>query len=84
MPKNKIGNRIFLLDDLIFSNKYMKSIKEIINILDLGFNFVPCQHLNISNVFYNTIKDFDKALLKLNTSLFFYKVIIIYDGIPKD
>jgi hypothetical protein len=52
-----IGNRIFLLDDLIFSNKYMKSIKEIINILDLGFNFVPCQHLNILNVFYNTIKD---------------------------
>jgi hypothetical protein len=69
-----IGNRIFLLDDLIFSNKYMKSIKEIINILDLGFNFVPCQHLNILNVFYNTIKDFDIALLKFNTNLFFKKL----------
>jgi len=63
-----------LIDDLLFFEKYYKCIKDILSIIDLGFNFVPCQHLDTSNIFYNIIKDFDKALLRFNRNLFFKKL----------
>ena len=58
---------------MFFINKYFTSIKDIINIIDIGFNFVPCQHLDSASLFYNLIKNFDTELRKFNTILFFNK-----------
>ena len=58
---------------MFFNYKYFSAIKEIINIIDIGFNFIPCQHLNTANIFYNLIKNFDNELKKFNNILFFKK-----------
>jgi len=43
-------------------------------LLDKGFNFVPCQHINQQSIFYNLIKQFDSQLIKFNRNLFFNKI----------
>jgi hypothetical protein len=63
----------FKRPDLIFNNKYFNCIREIIKIIDIGFNFVPCEHLSNANIFLNIIKNFDVSLNRFNQSLFFKK-----------
>jgi hypothetical protein len=44
-----------------------------LSIIDIGFNFVPCQHLDISSYFYYLVKNFDTSLKKFNNRIFFDK-----------
>lgn len=62
---------MYLLDDLILNIQHFDYIKNLIDLLDYGFNFVPCIHLNSQSLFYNTIKNFDNELFKFNSKIFF-------------
>ncbi|CAF1129050.1 unnamed protein product, partial [Brachionus calyciflorus] len=70
-PITRIGNRVYLIDDINFNNCLFDKIKYLIEFLDFGFNFVPCRHYNKASMFYNTKKNFDNELVRLNAKLFY-------------
>jgi hypothetical protein len=67
----KIGKRTLLFNDIFFDKRFFIFIKNLIHIIDLGFNFVPSFNLNQHSFFYFLIKYFDKNIEKTNAYIFF-------------
>ena len=68
---HKIAKSIYLIEDIKLDSRNYFNIKNLLSIIDYGFKFIPCQHMNTQSLFYNTIKNFDKELLQFNSKLFF-------------
>ncbi len=69
-PIFKYGNRTFLIDDTLKDNTILFNI---LDILDNGFNFIPCCHSNFQSIIFNTIKNFDSKFYNFNANLFYSK-----------
>lgn len=67
-PIFKFGNRTFIIDNTLIKNKILINL---LNLLDNGFNFITCFHLNTQTAIIKLIKDFDNNFIKLNKSLFY-------------
>ena len=48
-------------------------MNSIVEILDLGFNYVPCLHTNTSDIFFSLVNRFGNNLYRFNSKLFFEK-----------
>ena len=51
-PIYKYGNRSFLIDDTLKNNVILY---DILNLLDNGFNFIPCTNYNFQSLIFNII-----------------------------
>ena len=61
----RIGN--FSLNDSYFDSSF---ISNIINIIDNGFKFIPCIHLNNFHIFKNLLCDIEKEIVSFNKQYF--------------
>jgi hypothetical protein len=53
-----VGFRVFQIGSIDYNQDF---IDKTVSILDLGFKFVPCWHLNSTNVFSSLLKNIDNA-----------------------
>jgi hypothetical protein len=69
----KVGDRVFQIGDFInLTSSFNSSLYNIlISILDNGFKFVPCLHLNDYTLFRNLLFYFENDLSKLNKKFLF-------------
>jgi len=67
-PIYKYGNRSFLIDDTLKNNVILY---DILNLLDNGFNFIPCTNYNFQSLIFNIIKNFDSKFYNFNANYFY-------------
>jgi hypothetical protein len=68
----KVSERVFRIGDIELDNSSFNSsfISLIINIIDNGFKFIPCTHLNVFHIFKNLLFDIEKEIVSFNRQFF--------------
>lgn len=65
----QLGKRVFSIGVLNNDNDFVTNI---VNILDNGFKFIPCYHINLFHIFKNLIFSFDQEMFNFNNQIFYF------------
>jgi hypothetical protein len=67
-----VSERVFRIGNLNLDNNLFNSsfISLIINVINNGFKFIPCTHLNVFHIFKNLLFNIENEILSFNRQLF--------------